>query len=81
MAFFEVKKNKRWILQVLERPTGRTTAWAVGSRNAATAEKLDHKLSPQKECVFDTDDGEGYSKVWPTEWHVIRKKHNLPRTK
>ena len=49
-------------------------AWVVGSRNVATAGKLDHKLSPLKECVFDTDDGKGYSKVWPTERYVIGKK-------
>ena len=45
-----------------------------GSRDAATAGKLYHQLSPLKECVFDTDDGKGYSKVWPTERHVIGKK-------
>ena len=72
--FLRSKKNKRWILQALERRTGRTMAWVVGSRNAATAGKLDHKLSPLKECVFDTDDGKGYRKVWPTERHVIGKK-------
>ena len=72
--FLRSKKNKRWILQALERRTGRTMAWVVGSRNAATAGKLDHKLSPLKECVFDTDDGKGYSKVWPTERYVVGKK-------
>ena len=64
----------------MECRTGRTAAWVVGSRNAATAGKLDHKLSLLKEGVFDTDDGKGYSKVWPTERHVIGKKHNLPGT-
>ena len=58
----------------MERRTGQTMAWVVGSRNAATAGKLDHKLSLLKEGVFATDDGKGYSKVWPTERHVIGKK-------
>ena len=57
----------------MERRTERTTAWVVGSRNVATAGKLGHKLSPLKECLFDTDDGKGYSKVWPTERHAIGK--------
>ena len=57
----------------MERRTERATAWVVGSRNAATAGKLGHKLSPLKECLFDTDDGKGYSKVWPTERHAIGK--------
>ena len=61
----------------MERRTERTTAWVVGSRNVATAGKLGHKLSPLKECLFDTDDGKGYSKVWPTERHVIGKKHTI----
>ena len=43
-------------------------------RTAATAGKLDHKLSLLKEGVFDTDDGKGYSKVWPTEQHGIGEK-------
>ena len=61
--------------------TGRTMAGVVGNRNAATAGKFHYKLSPLKESVFDTDDGKGHSKVWPTEWYVIGKKHNLPGTK
>ena len=61
----------------MECRTGRTAAWVVGSRNAATAGKLDHKLSLLKEGVFATDDGKGYSKVWPTERHVIGKKNTI----
>ena len=57
--------------------TGRTMAGVVGNRNAATAGKFHYKLSPLKESVFDTDDGKGYSKVWPTERHVIGKKHTI----
>ena len=49
-------------------------AWVVGSRNVATAGKLYYQLSPLIECAFDTDDGKGYSKVWPTEWQVIGQK-------
>ena len=37
--------------------------WVVGSRNAATAGKLDHKRSPLKECAFDTDEGKSHSKI------------------
>jgi IS1 family transposase len=51
-----------------------TMAWVVGSRNAATAGKLYHQRSPLKEGVFDTDDGQGYSKACPTERHVIGEK-------
>ena len=52
-------------------------AGVVGNRNAATAGKFHYKLSPLKESVFDTDDGKGYIKVWPTEGHVIGKKHTI----
>ena len=75
MAFFEVKKtrdgpSKPWSVVQGELWPG----LCVGSRDAATAGKLDHKLSPLKESVFDTDDWKGYSKVWPTEQHGIGKK-------
>ena len=74
-GIFWGQKNKRWILQALERRTGRTMAWVVcGQSWCGTAGKLYHKLSPLKEGVFDTDDWKGYSKVWPTEQHGIGEK-------
>ena len=72
-GIFLSSKKQRWILKGLEHRTEQATAWVVGSRNADTAGKLGHKLSPLKECLFDTDDGKGHSKVWPTEWHAIGK--------
>ena len=77
MAFFTVKKNKKWIIKALDRHTRRTVAWVVSGRNATTARKLYNKLSHLKDCTFYTDDWDAFTKVLPRDRHIIGKKHTI----
>ncbi|MBF0515959.1 MAG: IS1 family transposase, partial [Nitrospirae bacterium] len=77
MAFYWVKKNKTWIIKALDRSTGRTVAWVLGNRNAATFEKLYLKVAHLKDCIFYTDDWDAFAKILQTERHVIGKAHTI----
>ena len=52
VAFPAVKKTKRWIIQALDRNTGRTLAWVVGRRDAATVRRLYCQLEHLNNCLF-----------------------------
>ena len=75
VALPAVKKTKRWIIQALDRNTGRTVAWVVGARDAATVRRLYCQLEHLSECFFYIDDWDALAKVLPAEQHVIGKKH------
>ena len=75
MAFYRVKKNKQWIVKALDRGTGRTVAWVIGGRDAATFQRLYDKVKHLTECVFFTDDWDAFAKVLPSERHVVGKEH------
>ena len=51
--------------------------WVLGSRDAATFQRLYDKLKHLKECIFYTDDWAAFSKVLPPERHIIGKAHTV----
>ena len=77
VAFPAFKKNKRWIIKALDRNTGRTVAWVVGARDAATARRLYCQLEDLNDCLFYTDDWDAGAKVLPSERHLIGKKYTV----
>ena len=70
-------KNKTWIIKAVDRSTGRTVAWVIGSRDATTFQRLYDKVKHLTDCIFYTDDWDAFAKVLPTERHVIGKKHTV----
>ena len=52
VAFPAFKKNKRWIIKALDRNTGRTVAWVVGARDAATVRRLYCQLDHLNDCLY-----------------------------
>jgi insertion element IS1 protein InsB len=77
VAFHRVKKNKTWIIKAVDRSTGRTVAWVIGGRDAATFQRLYDKVKHLTDCIFYTDDWDAFAKVLPAERHVIGKKHTV----
>ena len=77
VAFPAFKNIKRWIIKALDRNTRRTVAWVVGGRDAATVRKLYCKLEHLNDCLFYTDDGDAWAKVWLPERHVLGKKYTI----
>ena len=73
MAFYPVKKNKRWIIKALDRNSRRTVAWVIGNRDAATFKRLYDKVKHLTDCTFYTDDWDAFSQILPPERHVIGK--------
>lgn len=73
MALHRLKKNKIWIIKAVDRSTGRTVAWVVGGRDAATFRRLYDKVKHLKDCIFYTDDWDAFAKVLPQERHIIGK--------
>ena len=52
-------------------------AWLVGGRDAATVRRLYGQLEHLNDCLFYTDDGDAWAKVWPPERRVIGKKYTI----
>ena len=77
MAFYSVKKNKRWIIKASDRSTGRTIAWVIGDRDAATFRRLYNKVKHLSSCIFYTDAWEAFATVLPQDRHVIGKTHTV----
>jgi insertion element IS1 protein InsB len=77
VALHRFKKNKRWIIKALDRATGRTVAWVIGGRDAATFRTLYDKVKHLTNCVFYTDDWDAFAKVLPPERHIIGKAHTV----
>lgn len=73
MAFHRLKKNKIWIIKAVDRSTGRTVAWVVGGRDAASFGRLYDKVKHLTDCTFYTDDWDAFAKHLPPERHVIGK--------
>ena len=71
------QKNKTWIIKAVDRSTGRTVARVIGSRDAATFQRLCDKVKHLTDCIFYTDDWDAFAKVLPTERRVIGKKHTV----
>lgn len=77
VAFYPVKKNKKWIAKALDRATGRTVAWVLGGRDAATFKRLYDKVKHLTNCTFYTDDWEAFVNALPKDRHVIGKQHTV----
>ena len=77
MAFYRLKKNKKWIIKALDRSTGKTVAWVTGNRDAATFRRLYKKVKHLEKCIFYTDDWSSFSEVLPQERHIIGKSHTV----
>lgn len=77
MAFHRVKKNKIWLIKAVDRRTGRTVAWVLGNRDAATFQRLYDKVKHLTFCTFYTDDWDAFSKILPPERHIIGKAHTV----
>jgi insertion element IS1 protein InsB len=77
VAFYWVKKNKTWIIKAVDRLSGRTVAWVLGGRDAATFRRLYNKVKHLTDCVFYTDDWDAFAKILPPERHVIGKQHTV----
>ena len=75
MAFYPIKKRKIWIIKAVDRCTGRTIAWVLGGRDAATFRRLYNKLKHLTACIFYTDNWDAFAQVLPKERHIIGKAH------
>ena len=75
MALYPIKKRKIWIIKAVDRRTGRTIAWVLGGRDAATFQRLYDKLNHLTACVFYTDNWNAFAQVLPKERHIIGKAH------
>ena len=59
----------------MDRRTGRTIAWVLGRRDAATFQRLYDKVKHLTDCIFYTDDWDAFAQVLPKERHIIGKAH------
>jgi insertion element IS1 protein InsB len=75
VAFYAINKRKVWIIKAVDRGTGRTIAWVLGGRDAATFQRLYDKVHHVTDCVFYTDSWDAFAQVFPQERHIIGKAH------
>ena len=76
MAFYRFKKNKLWVWKAYSRELKRVIAWVVGKRDAKTFRKL-WKIIRRDNCIYYTDDWSVYSKVIPSDQHIVGKQHTF----
>jgi insertion element IS1 protein InsB len=77
VAFYRLKKNKKWIIKALDRSTGKTVAWVTGNLDAATFRRLYQKVKHLESCVFYTGGWSSFSEVLPKERRIIGKSHTV----
>jgi len=77
VAFCWFKKNKLWILKVIDRGTRRTVVWVLGYRDTATFKRLYRKVRHLKDCIFYTDNWDAFTEVLPRKRHIIGKAHTV----
>jgi insertion element IS1 protein InsB len=75
VAFSAINKSKLWIMKAVERRTGRTMAWVLGGRDAATFPRLYDQFKHVTTGLLYTDDREALAQVLPKERQVIGKAH------
>ena len=63
------------MIKAVEHCTGRTIAWVLGGRDAATFQRLYDKVKHLTNCIFYTDDWEAFAHVLPPERHIIGKAY------
>ena len=59
----------------MDHCTGRTLAWVLGGRDAATFQRLYDKVKHLKDCIFYTDNWDAFSQILPKDRHVIGKAY------
>jgi insertion element IS1 protein InsB len=64
-------KNNIWLIKAVDGGTGRTVAWMVGGRDAATCGRLDDKLRHLTDCLFYTDHWDAFAKHQPPERQIV----------
>ena len=77
MAFYSIKKNKKWIIKAVDRDARRTVAWIIGNRDVKTFRKLYDKIKYLTSCNFYSDYWSAFATVLPKEHHIIGKKHTI----
>ena len=59
----------------MDRCTGRTIAWVLGGRDAATFQRLYDKVKHLEDCLFYTDNWGAFTQILPKERPIIGKAH------
>ena len=59
----------------MDRRTGRTLAWVLGGRDAATFQRLYDKIKHLTHCLFYTDNWDAFAEVLPKDRHIIGKAY------
>lgn len=72
MALHPVKKKKLWVIKAVDRATGRTVAWVLGGRDAATVQRLYDKIKHLSATIY-TDNWDAFAEIFPAERHIIGK--------
>lgn len=74
-TFVGRKKRKVWRWLAVERASRRVVAWVLGSRGAATLQRLWHALPRRyrRHTRYFTDAWRAYPKVLPAQAHVVGK--------
>ena len=75
MAFYPIKKRKMWMIKAVDRGTGRTIAWVLGGRDAATFQRLYDKRTHLKHGLFYTENWDAFAEVLPKERPIIGKAY------
>jgi insertion element IS1 protein InsB len=75
VALYSIKKRNIWIIKAVDPGTGRTLAWVLGGRDAATFQRLYGKLTHRTACILYTDHWEAFAQVLPKDCHIIGKAH------
>jgi insertion element IS1 protein InsB len=61
----------------VDRASRRTVACVLGSRDAATFQRLYDKVKHLTHCTFYTDDWDVFAKVLPAERHIVGMAHTI----
>jgi len=61
------------MIQAVDRGTGRTMAWVLGGRDAATCHRLDHKLKHVTACLWYTDHWDAWAQGLPKARPIMGK--------
>jgi insertion element IS1 protein InsB len=71
VAFSAINKSKLWIIKAVDHGTGRTMAWGLGGRDAATFQRLYDQVKHLTTCLFYPADWEALAHVLPPERHIL----------
>ena len=62
-ALYPSKQRTIGMIKAVDRGPGRTMAWVLGRRDAATCQRLYDHVKHLTECLFSTDDGDALAQV------------------